>query len=131
VRGVNFRLNASRSVEIGTDYFHPSNVTLHIWSEATTRCCLRNFPVTHLACFLFFACQAHKTRDPGLYLAVAFLRGFAASRANFKRESETFIRPHTYSPIHLLFFFLPFLVAVLHDRITPWYTIVEFSELRD
>ncbi|MGO9374331.1 MAG: hypothetical protein ACLQBD_19855 [Syntrophobacteraceae bacterium] len=35
----------------------------------------------------------------------------------FERELETSIHPPTYSPIHLLFFFLPLLVAVLRPEL--------------
>ena len=41
--------------------------------------------------------------------------GWVGARPNrivFKRELETFIHPHTYSPSHPLFIFLPLLVAV-------------------
>ena len=44
-----------RSLELEERKFHPSNLTLHIWSEATSCYCLPNFSVTHLASFLFFA----------------------------------------------------------------------------
>ncbi|MGO9530948.1 MAG: hypothetical protein ACLP3B_07180, partial [Syntrophobacteraceae bacterium] len=40
-----------------------------------------------------------------------------SNRIVFERELETFIHPHVHSPIHLLFIFLPFLVATSRCRI--------------
>jgi hypothetical protein len=39
--------------------------------------------------------------------------------------------PFTYSPIHPLFFFLPFLVAVLQDQIPAWYDTAGLEQIEE